>query len=113
LHRPNTEAKRLRYQDLDIDFEKRKVTVLGKEIPLTVYEYKILEALAHAPGIAFSREQLIQKIYAYEDVSVVDRVIDVHVGNLRAKIERDSSHPQYILTVRGVGYKFTEIDPDG
>lgn len=111
LHRPATAAKRLRYQDVDIDFEKRKVTVLGKEVPLTVYEYKILEALAHAPGIAFSREQLIQKIYAYEDVSVVDRVIDVHVGNLRAKIEQDSSHPQYIITVRGIGYKFAEIEP--
>jgi DNA-binding response OmpR family regulator len=111
LHRPATAVKRLRYQDVDIDFEKRKVTVLGSEVPLTVYEYKILEALAHAPGIAFSREQLIQKIYAYEDVSVVDRVIDVHVGNLRAKIERDSSHPQYIITVRGVGYKFAEIEP--
>lgn len=110
LHRSTAAAKRLRIQDVDIDFEKRKVTVLGNEVALTVYEYKILEALAHAPGIAFSREQLIQKIYAYEDVSVVDRVIDVHVGNLRAKIERDSSHPQYIITVRGVGYKFAEID---
>jgi DNA-binding response OmpR family regulator len=110
LHRSTAAAKRLRIQEVDINFEKRKVTVLGKEVALTVYEYKILEALAHAPGIAFSREQLIQKIYAYEDVSVVDRVIDVHVGNLRAKIERDSSHPQYIITVRGVGYKFAEID---
>jgi DNA-binding response OmpR family regulator len=110
LHRPNATAKRLRHLDLDIDFEKRKVTVVGKEIGLTVYEYKILEALAHAPGIALSREQLIQKIYAYEDVSVVDRVIDVHVGNLRAKIEQDPSHPQYIITVRGVGYKFAEIE---
>jgi DNA-binding response OmpR family regulator len=111
-HRPTTAPKRLRHFDLDIDFEKRKVTVLGKEVALTVYEYKILETLAHAPGIALAREQLIQKIYAYEDVSVVDRVIDVHVGNLRAKIEQDSSRPRYIITVRGVGYKFTEIDPE-
>ncbi len=110
LHRPNATAKHLRHLDLDIDFEKRKVSVPGKAVALTVYEYKILEALAHAPGIALSREQLIQKIYAYEDVSVVDRVIDVHVGNLRAKIEHDPSNPQYIITVRGVGYKFAEID---
>lgn len=110
LHRPNATAKRLRHLDLDIEFEKRKVSVSGTEIGLTVYEYKILETLAHAPGIALSREQLIQKIYAYEEVSVVDRVIDVHVGNLRAKIEQDPSHPQHIITVRGVGYKFAEID---
>jgi DNA-binding response OmpR family regulator len=112
LHRPNAAAKRLRHLDLDVDFSKRKVTVQGKEVGLTVYEYKILEALAHAPGMAFSREQLIQKIYAYEDVSVVDRVIDVHIGNLRAKIEQDLAHPRYIITVRGIGYKFTEIDSE-
>ncbi len=103
--------KRLRHLDLDIDFEKRKVTVLGQEVTLTVYEYKILQTLANAPGMVFSREQLIQKIYSYEDVSVVDRVIDVHVANLRSKIEQDSARPRYILTVRGVGYRFTEIDP--
>jgi len=112
LHRPNATAKRFRHLGLDLDFEKRKVMVGGEEVALTVYEYKILEALAHAPGIALSREQLIQRIYAYEDVSVVDRVIDVHVGNLRAKIEEDPSHPRYIITVRGIGYKFAEIDSE-
>jgi DNA-binding response OmpR family regulator len=111
LHRPNATTKRFRHLDLDVDFEKRKVTVGSQEVALTVYEYKILEALAHAPGIALSREQLIQRIYSYEDVSVVDRVIDVHIGNLRAKIEEDPSHPRYIITVRGIGYKFAEIDP--
>lgn len=109
LQRPNATTKRLRHLGLEIDFEKRKVTVEGHEVALTVYEYKILEALAHAPGIALSREQLIQRIYAYEDVSVVDRVIDVHIGNLRAKVEEDASHPRYIMTVRGIGYKFAEI----
>jgi DNA-binding response OmpR family regulator len=95
--------------DLEIDFEKCKVTIFGKEVSLTVYEYKILHALASSPGQVFTREQLIQKIYAYEDVSVVDRVIDVHIANLRAKIEGNASAPKYILTVRGMGYKFSEI----
>ena len=112
VHRPNATTKRLRHLDLEVDFEKRKVMVKGKEVSLTVYERKILETLAHAPGMAFTREQLIEKIYAGEDVSVVDRVIDVHIGNLRAKIEEDSSHPRYILTVRGIGYKFTELDSE-
>lgn len=102
--------KKLRCLDLEVDFDKCKVMVQGEEVALTVYEYKILEALAGSPGHVFSREQLIQKIYAFEDVSVVDRVIDVHIGNLRAKIEKDSARPRYILTVRGMGYKFTEID---
>jgi len=110
LPKPQGSLKKLRYLDLEIDFDKCKIMVLGKEVALTVYEYKILEALGGSPGRVFSREQLIQKIYSYEDVSVVDRVIDVHIGNLRAKIEKDSSRPRYILTVRGMGYKFTEID---
>ena len=102
--------KKLKYLDLEIAFDKCKVTILGKEVTLTVYEYKILQTLASSPGQIFAREQMIQKIYSYEDVSVVDRVIDVHIGNLRAKIEIDSSRPKYILTVRGMGYKFAEID---
>ena len=110
LPKPPGSPKRLRHLDLEIDFDKCKVIVLGKEVTLTVYEYKILQVLAGSPGRVFSRELLIQKIYAYEDVSVVDRVIDVHIGNLRAKIEEDSSRPKYILTVRGMGYKFAEID---
>ena len=100
---------RLKTLDLEIDFDKCKVTVKDREIKLTVYEYKILEALTGYPGKIFSREELIQKIYFYEDVSVVDRVIDVHISNLRAKIEEDSSTPRYVLTVRGMGYKFAEI----
>lgn len=110
LPKPPGAPRKLRYLDLEIDFDKCKVMVLGKEVVLTVYEYKILQALMGLPGQIFTREQLIQKIYSYDDVSVVDRVIDVHIGNLRAKIEQDSSRPKYILTVRGMGYKFAEID---
>ncbi|MBI1823684.1 MAG: response regulator transcription factor [Nitrospirae bacterium] len=100
--------RKLKCLDLEIDFDKCNVTLLGKDVSLTVYEYKILQALASSPGHVLTREQLIQKIYAYEDVSVVDRVIDVHVANLRSKIEDDNTSPKYILTVRGMGYKFSE-----
>ena len=103
--------KKLSDLDLEIDFDKCKVTILGQEITLTVYEYKILQALTGSPGQVLTREQLIQKIYSYEDVSVVDRVIDVHIANLRSKIENDSSRPKFIMTVRGMGYKFAEITP--
>ncbi len=111
LPKSQINANKFRCLDLEIDFDKCHVTVLGKEVKLTVYEYKILQTLTSSPGWVFTREQLIQKIYSYDDISVVDRVIDVHIGNLRSKIEMDSSRPRYILTVRGVGYKFTEIGP--
>ena len=94
---------------LEIDFDKCKVTVEGRDVKLTVNEYKILQILTGSPGRVFTRGQLIEGIYSHEDVSVVDRVIDVHMDNLRAKIEQDSSKPAYILTVRGMGYKFTEM----
>ena len=104
--------KKIKYLDLEVDFEKCKIMVKNQEVKLTVYEFEILQALANLPGRVFSREQLIQKIYSYEDVSVVDRVIDVHIGNLRAKIEEDSSNPVYIKTVRGMGYKFADLDDE-
>jgi len=103
-------ASLLSFGDLKVDMDKCKVTVKGNEIKLTVNEYKILQTLMNSPGRVFTREQLIDKIYANEEVSVVDRVIDVHIGNLRAKIEQDSSQPEYILTARGMGYKFTETE---
>jgi DNA-binding response OmpR family regulator len=105
-------AKKVRHLDLEIDYEKCKVSIQDHEVKLSVYEYKILEALSRYPGRVFSREELIQKIYYYEDVSIVDRVIDVHIGNLRAKVEEESSRPKHILTVRGMGYKFAEIDTE-
>lgn len=104
-----TTLQKFKAPGLEIDFEKCKVTVRGDEVKLTVYEYKILQILTGSPGRVFTREQLIEGIYSYEDVSVVDRVIDVHMGNLRAKIEKDSSKPEYILTVRGMGYKFADF----
>lgn len=110
LPKSQIHANKFRCLDLEIDFDKCHVAVLSKEVKLTVYEYKILQTLTSSPGRVLTREQLIQKIYSYEDISVIDRVIDVHIGNLRSKIEEDSSKPKYILTVRGVGYKFTEMD---
>jgi DNA-binding response OmpR family regulator len=111
LPKSQTTAKPFRCAGLEIDFDKCKVTVRGQDVKLTVYEYKILQILTGSPGRVFTREQLIEGIYSYEDVSVVDRVIDVHMGNLRAKIEKDSSKPEYILTVRGMGYKFADLGP--
>lgn len=95
----------LSFEGLVLDAVKRTVTLDGRPIGLTSFEYKLLQALMNSPGKAFSREELLD--YCYQDsVEVIDRVIDVHIGKLRQKIERDPSTPRYILTVRGYGYRF-------
>jgi DNA-binding response OmpR family regulator len=74
---------------------------------LTSSEYKILQALMSSPGKAFSREELLNQCYPKGEV-VIDRVIDVHIGKLRQKIEDDPSRPRFIQTVRGHGYRFSD-----
>ena len=96
--------------DLRIDFPKRTVRVRGGEAPLTFVEFEIVSALARAPGRVFTRDMLLARIWgdsAYRD----PRTIDVHIRHLREKIERDPKDPEYLFTVRGVGYRFRDTDP--
>ena len=90
---------------LELDPGKRTVTLDGRPITLTSLEYKLLHALMNSPGKAFSREDLLGHCHQ-NGIAVIDRVIDVHIGKLRQKIERDPSRPRYVLTVRGYGYRF-------
>ena len=99
----------LSHAGLVLDPEKLKVTLHGKPFSLTSFEYKLLYTLMRSPGRVFSRSELLDKVYQHGEV-VVDRVIDVHVGKLRQKIEQDTAAPQYIQTVRGFGYRFTDGD---
>jgi len=99
----------LSHAGLVLDPEKLKVTLHGKPFSLTSFEYKLLYTLMRSPGRVFSRSELLDKVYQHGEV-VVDRVIDVHVGKLRQKIEQDPAAPQYIQTVRGFGYRFTDED---
>lgn len=92
---------------LVLDREKRRVTSRGKPVSLTPTEYKLLQALMAAPGRVFAREELLHHLYPSGE-AVIDRVIDVHVGNLRQKIEDNPSNPRYILTVRSFGYHFAD-----
>ena len=94
--------------DLVLDTEKRKVTLKGRPIALTPHEFNILESLMSKPGKVFTRDELLSQLYPMEEVTVIDRVVDVHIGKLRQKIEKDPSNPEYVLTVRGMGYQFTE-----
>ncbi len=92
--------------------DKHKATLSGRTVPLTPSEFKLLEKLMSSPGRVFSRDDLIAHLYMHDE-SVVDRVIDVHIGNLRQKIEKTPSRPGYVLTVRGVGYRFAEAAEAG
>jgi len=91
--------------NLTINYEKRIVTVKGINIPFTPNEFNILYTLAMNMGKVLSREQLIDKIFGY-DFNGYDRTVDVHIKNIRKKIEEDTRNPKYIVTVTKAGYKF-------
>lgn len=97
----------LSFAGLELDDQKHSVTRDGRPLMLTLLEYKILRALMASPGKAFQREELLNSCYR-DGEAVVDRVIDVHIGKLRQKIEDDPAKPRYILTVRGHGYRFND-----
>jgi len=82
--------------------------VSGRSVALTPHEFALLEALMSAPGRIFTRDELLGRIYPKGEAVVIDRVVDVHIGKLRQKIEPDPSAPARILTVRGVGYRFAD-----
>ena len=93
--------------DLRIDFERRAVTARGGHVRLTYVEFEILAALARAPGRVMTREMLLEQVWgdsAYRD----PRTIDVHIRHLREKLERNPREPEYLFTVRGVGYRFRD-----
>jgi DNA-binding response OmpR family regulator len=90
---------------LKLDPATREVRVRGRQVSLTPREFLLLEAIARAPGRAFTREELVQRAFG-PDYEALDRTIDAHVVNLRRKIEPDPSAPVYIRTVFGVGYRF-------
>jgi DNA-binding response OmpR family regulator len=99
----------LSFGGLELNPEKRRVARNGNPVPLTSWEYKLLYALMSSPGKAFSRDELLTQCYQNSE-AVIDRVIDVHIGKLRQKIEDDPARPRFILTVRGHGYRFCEED---
>jgi DNA-binding response OmpR family regulator len=109
LRRPRTsaatpDAQVRRFGALEIDTAGREVRVDGRVVDLTRTEFDLLDALSAQPRVAFSRRQLLDHVWGGEWYGD-DHVIDVHVGNLRRKLDDDATHPRYIRTVRGVGYR--------
>jgi len=101
---PRVETGVIEAGPLTIDLARRRVTKNSGAIDLTPLEFDLLRVLAGEPAIVFSRAQLLQRVWGYDYVGE-ERVVDVHIGQLRKKIEDDPSEPTILKTVRGVGYK--------
>lgn len=107
-----TEEKKLKSAqcsagDLQVDFVRQRVTLQGTLVHLTRREFKLLEILINEPGRVFSRLDLLEEVFGF-DYGGLERTVDVHIMNLRKKIEPDPEHPRYIQTIYGAGYCFAE-----
>jgi DNA-binding response OmpR family regulator len=102
---PAEEEQAIEADGLRIDLSRRDVEVHGKPVQLTYVEFELLRTLAAHPGRVYTREMLLQALWGGSDYRE-PRTIDVHVRHLREKLERDPREPEFILTVRGVGYRF-------
>jgi len=102
-----TDARRptLAFDGLTIDADAYRVERDGVEVELTALQFQLLLALAESPGRVFARHQLIERVWG-RDFYGEDRIVDVHIGNLRKALDDDASEPAFIGTVRGVGYRF-------
>ena len=99
--------ERLSHAEITVDLSRHLVEVRGQAIDLTPTEFDLLATMMEDPGRAFSRSQLLEAVqgYAYDGY---ERTIDVHIKNLRQKIEQDARNPQRVKTVYGIGYKFED-----
>jgi DNA-binding response OmpR family regulator len=98
--------QKLAFGPILVDMERLLVLRDGQPVELTPIEFRLLRYLTSNPGRPFSREQLIEAIWGYDSEIGSDRTIDVHVRHLRQKLEIDPANPRWLVTVRGIGYKF-------
>ncbi|WP_300348440.1 response regulator transcription factor [Clostridium sp.] len=108
LRRSNVKKEEniIKFGDVTVNFKTREVTKNSKNIELTLKEFELLKLLIQNKGNILTRELLLDKIWGYEYIGET-RTVDVHIRHLRKKVESDDKNPQYIQTIRGVGYKFT------
>jgi len=92
---------------VEVDLPKRRARVDGRTVDLTPTEFQLLVTMIREPGRVFTRAQLQDSLHGVA-IESYDRAIDAHVKNLRRKIEPGVGHPRYVLTVHGVGYRFTD-----
>ncbi len=107
LDQPEEEVGELAFGDLVIEPSKRKVRLNGAAIELTAKEFDLLALFAQHPGRAFSRQELLDKVWGYQYAGY-SHTVNSHINRLRSKIEPDPANPRYVQTVWGVGYRFAE-----
>ncbi|HET8606989.1 MAG TPA: response regulator transcription factor [Gaiellaceae bacterium] len=107
LQREPEERQGIDLGELTIDLERRAVEVRGEPAPLTYVEFELFRTMASHPGRVYSRRMLLEELWGSADYRD-PRTIDVHVRHLREKLEREPREPEYIQTVRGVGYRFRD-----
>lgn len=95
----------LHFDGLSVDLARREVTRGDRTLELSTLEFDLLAGLAATPGRVLTRSQLLEKVWGW-DYFGADRVVDVHIANLRKKLGDDAANPLFIATIRGVGYKF-------
>lgn len=95
--------------ELEVDLDKRKVTLAGERLDLTSKEFDLLALFASKPGRVYSREQLLERVWGYQ-FDGYRHTVNSHINRLRAKIEKDPAQPRFIKTVWGVGYRFAEAE---
>jgi phosphate regulon transcriptional regulator PhoB len=95
------------FRGLHVDFKSYQITVEGQPVELSSREFKLLQFFIGHPGRVYSREQLLDRVWG-DEAFVEPRTVDVHISRLRGVIEPDKETPRYILTVRGIGYKFSD-----
>ena len=103
----SSDEERIESGELTVDFGRRMVTLREEEVRVTYVEFEILGALARSPGRVLTRETLLEHVWGdseYRD----PRTVDVHIRHLREKLEQDPKEPEFLFTVRGVGYRFRE-----
>jgi DNA-binding response OmpR family regulator len=101
-----SERARLTFGDIDVDLERLQVHRRGDVIYVTPTEFRLLRYLVTHPDRPFSRDTLIEAVWGYDSSIGSTRTVDVHVRHLREKLEDDPSNPRWLVTVRGIGYKF-------
>jgi two-component system alkaline phosphatase synthesis response regulator PhoP len=103
---PQPRGDTYRFGDVVVDFRSAEVTRGGQPIDLSAREFKLLRHFIEHRGATLSRDELLSDVWGYDEMPLT-RTVDVHVAGLRQKIETNSKSPEYILTVHGLGYKFT------
>jgi DNA-binding response OmpR family regulator len=95
--------------EVEIDFKKFEARKVDKKIEFTPFEFRILKLLIEKKGTVLSRNEILDLIWGADNLTVTSRTIDSHIANIRKKVEQDPAKPEFILSIRGMGYKLADI----